>query len=238
MNGLILDNHCARIEDTPFKMCLHIGKPLQICNPILLEMLKHWLPAYESFRVMQWSIPFSCADICMCLALSIIDVDVEFDKNVCEVVDSLMKDKLITIENVIDMIKSVVHSDFDDVDNFKLCVFGTRADGDLPKRVNINFAGGEDVHEEGGVEVEVEVGDHDDEIRHEPPIVVERMNREEVEKAFDLNSKFYVGHCGDVSTLQLLVPYVPKQPSIDALEVDFMKLYKTVTYFDVPYMYY
>jgi len=117
MNGLILDNHCARIEDTPFKMCLHIGKPLQICNPILLEMLKHWLPAYESFRVMQWSIPFSCADICMCLALSIIDVDVEFDKNVCEVVDSLMKDKLITIENVIDMIKSVVHSDFDDVDN-------------------------------------------------------------------------------------------------------------------------
>jgi len=119
-----LDSHRVRIENTPFKWCLHIGKPLQICNPLLLEMLKRWLPAHESFHVMKRSIPFSCADICMSLGLGIFRLDVEFVKNVCEVVGSLMKDKLLTIENVIEMIKSVVQSDFDDVDNaFRLYIF-------------------------------------------------------------------------------------------------------------------
>jgi len=80
-------------------------------------MLKHWLPAHESFCVMQQSILFSCADICMSLGLGVVGLDVEFDKNVFGVVNSLLKDKLITIENVIEMIKSMVHSDFDDVDN-------------------------------------------------------------------------------------------------------------------------
>jgi len=117
MNGLIFDNHRARIENTLFKWCLHIRTPLQICNPLLLKKLKHWLPAQQSFRVMQRSIPFSCADICMCLGLRVVGLDVDFDKNVCGVVGSLMKDKLITVENVIEMIKSVVESDSDDVDN-------------------------------------------------------------------------------------------------------------------------
>jgi len=80
-------------------------------------MLKCWLPTQKLFRVMQRSIPFTCADNCKCLGLGVVRLDVDFDKNVCGVVGSLLKDKLITVENVIEMIKSVVESDSDDVDN-------------------------------------------------------------------------------------------------------------------------
>jgi len=80
-------------------------------------MLKRWLPAQESFRVMQWCIPLTCGDISMCLGLGGVGVDVEFDKNICGVVGSVMKDKLLTVENVIDVIKSLVEVEFVDVDN-------------------------------------------------------------------------------------------------------------------------
>jgi len=83
---LILDSHRARIEDIPFKWCLHMQKPLQICNPLLLEMLKRWLPAQKSFCVIQRSILFTCAAICMCLGLWVVGLDVDFDKKVCGVV--------------------------------------------------------------------------------------------------------------------------------------------------------
>jgi len=46
----------------------------------MLEMLKRWLPAQESFRVMQRCIPLSCGDISMCLGLGGVGVDVEFEK--------------------------------------------------------------------------------------------------------------------------------------------------------------
>jgi len=35
------------------------------------------------------------------------------------------------------------------------------------------------------------------------------MNRDNVGKAFDLNSESDIGHCRDLSALQQLVPYVP-----------------------------
>jgi len=53
----------------------------------------------------------------MCLGLGVVGLDVDFDKIFCGVVGGLRKDKLITVENVIEMIKSVVESDSDDVDN-------------------------------------------------------------------------------------------------------------------------
>ncbi|QCE06002.1 hypothetical protein DEO72_LG9g1011 [Vigna unguiculata] len=87
-------------------------------SPSLLEILKRWLPTHESFRVMQQSVSLSCVDICMSLRLDVDGLDVEFDKNVCGVVGSLLRDKLITLENVIEMIKNVIESEFDDVDNF------------------------------------------------------------------------------------------------------------------------
>jgi len=92
-------------------------KPLQICNPFLLEMLKRWLPTQESFRVMQWPILFTCADICMCLGLRFVGLDVDFDKNVCGVVGGLLKDKIIIVDTIIEIIKSLVESDSDEVDN-------------------------------------------------------------------------------------------------------------------------
>jgi len=56
---------------------------------------------------MQRCILLTCGDISMCLGLGGVGVDVEFDKNICGVVGSVMKDKLLTVENVIDVIKSL-----------------------------------------------------------------------------------------------------------------------------------
>jgi len=99
--------------------------------------------------------------------------------------------------------------------------------------------GGQDVEGEGGDEIEVEakLHEHDDEVRHEVPTVVERMNGDDVGKAFDLNSASDVGHCGEVLELQVIVPYVAEQTSITEFKVDFMRLYRSVTYFGVPYRY-
>ncbi|QCD82850.1 hypothetical protein DEO72_LG2g3191 [Vigna unguiculata] len=79
------------------------------------------------------------------------------------------------------------------------------------------------VHEEGDFEVEVKVRHHEDEIR------------DHVHKGFDLNSESDVGQFGEVSALQVIVPYDPQQPSIDALGVDLMKLYNIVTFYSTPY---
>ncbi|QCD92948.1 hypothetical protein DEO72_LG5g1017 [Vigna unguiculata] len=117
INGLLLDSHRARLQDTPFQWCLQIVKPFQICNPLMLEMLKRWLPAQESFRVMQRCIPLSCGDISMFLGLGGVGVDVEFEKNIYGVVGSVMKDKLPTVENVINVIKSLLEGEFVHVDN-------------------------------------------------------------------------------------------------------------------------
>jgi len=117
MNGLILDSHRERIQGTPFNWCLHMQQPLQICNPLLLELLKRWLPAKESLRVMQQPIPFTCADICMSLGLAVVGLDVDFDKTVCGVVGGLLEDKIVTVEIVIEIIQSLVDSVFDQVGN-------------------------------------------------------------------------------------------------------------------------
>jgi len=117
MNGLILDRHRERIPGTPFKWCLDMQQPLQICNPLLLELLKRWLPAQESFRVMQRSISFTCADICMSLCLLVVGLDVDFDKIVCGVVGGLLQDKIVTVETVIEIIQALVGSDSEKVDN-------------------------------------------------------------------------------------------------------------------------
>ena len=117
MNGIILDRHRERIQGTPFKWCLDMEEPLKICNPLLLELLKRWLPAQESFRVMQRSIPFTCADICMSLGLSVVGLDVDFDKTVCGVVGGLLQDKIVTVKTIIEIIQSLVGSDSNEVDN-------------------------------------------------------------------------------------------------------------------------
>ena len=117
MNGIILDRHRERIQGTPFKCCFDMQEPLKICNPLLLELLKRWLPTQESFRVMQRSIPFTCANICMSLGLSVVRLDVDFDKTVCGVVGGLLQDKIVTVKTIIEIIQSLVGSDSNEVDN-------------------------------------------------------------------------------------------------------------------------
>jgi len=104
----------------------------------------------------------------------------------------------------------------------------------LREEISSRCHGGDD---KGGQDVEGEEGEHDDEVRPDDADVVERMNGDDVGKAFDLNSAFDVGISGEVELLQAIVPYVAQQPSMTEFKVDFMKLYKSVTYFTVPYRY-
>ncbi|QCD90003.1 hypothetical protein DEO72_LG4g955 [Vigna unguiculata] len=117
MNGFILDRHRAKIGDTPFKWCLHMDKALPICNPLMLELVKRWISVNNSFRIMQRSVPLTIGDICMCLGLGVGGIDVQFDKNVCGSVGSLLSGQLIAIDNVIEKMKLLVGSKVDDVDN-------------------------------------------------------------------------------------------------------------------------
>ena len=117
MNEFILDSHRAKIRDTPFKWCLHMDKALAICNPLMLELVKRWFSVNNSFRIMQQSVPLTIGDICMCLGLAVGGIDVQFDRNVCGSVGSLLSGQLITIDNVIEKMKLLVGSKVDDVDN-------------------------------------------------------------------------------------------------------------------------
>ena len=93
-------------------------------QPILLEMVKHWLSITDSFRLMQYFVPLNIVDICMCLRLGIVGVDVPFDRNVCGVVSSLFTTKLIVFEDVIHMMGCIIESEVDDVDNvYRLYIF-------------------------------------------------------------------------------------------------------------------
>jgi len=98
--------------------------------------------------------------------------------------------------------------------------------------------GGQEVEGEGGEEVEVEVGEDVDVFGQDVLVGVETSKEDDVGKAFDLNSEADDHHCEDVSTLHVLVPYVVEQSSSHAFQVDLMKLYRSVTYFGVPYRYY
>jgi len=53
----------------------------------------------------------------MCLGLGVVGLNVDFDKNVCGVVGGLLEDRIIIVETVIEIIKSMVESDSDEVDN-------------------------------------------------------------------------------------------------------------------------
>jgi len=53
----------------------------------------------------------------MCLELSVGGVQVQFDRNVCGLVGSVMSTKLITIENVIEMMKCMIETKMDDAKN-------------------------------------------------------------------------------------------------------------------------
>jgi len=108
MNGLIMENHCARIGETLFKRCLYIQKPMHICNLLILELLKRWLSVSHSFRLMQHSIPLTTGDTCLGLGLGVGGVEAQFDTNVCGLVGSVM----------IEMMKCMIESNVDDVENF------------------------------------------------------------------------------------------------------------------------
>ena len=94
-----------------------MDKALPICNPLMLELVKRWFSVNSSFRIMQRSVPLTIGDICMCLGLGVGGIDVQFDRNVCGSVGSLLRGQLITSDNVIEKMKLLVGSEVDDVDN-------------------------------------------------------------------------------------------------------------------------
>ncbi|QCE00052.1 hypothetical protein DEO72_LG7g1338 [Vigna unguiculata] len=46
-----------KVEGTPFKWCLQMDRPLNISKPLLMEMLRRWVPEFKGFRVMQHVVP-------------------------------------------------------------------------------------------------------------------------------------------------------------------------------------
>jgi len=53
----------------------------------------------------------------MSLRLSVVGLDVDFDKSVCGVVGGLLQDRIVTVETVIEIIQGLVGSDSNEVDN-------------------------------------------------------------------------------------------------------------------------
>ena len=53
MNNLLTDAHRARIGSTPFKWCLQLERCLDICTPLIQQLVRRWDSCEESFRLWQ-----------------------------------------------------------------------------------------------------------------------------------------------------------------------------------------
>jgi len=94
-----------------------MDRPLNISKPLLMEMLRRWVPEFKGFRVMQHVVPLRCVDVCICLGLTIVGDEVQFDDEICGVVGSLFDGEAVTINTITKKIKSMVSSnEVDDVD--------------------------------------------------------------------------------------------------------------------------
>jgi len=66
---------------------------------------------------MQRLVPLTIVDIFMCLGLGVGGDNVEFCRNMCGVVGSVLSNEVITVEYVIQIMKSMVDNEMDDVEN-------------------------------------------------------------------------------------------------------------------------
>jgi len=66
-------------------------KPLDINEMLLKHTLSWWVPEHESICIRQHLVQLSVLDVCVCLGLNVVGVDVEFNSVVCRVIRSLFE---------------------------------------------------------------------------------------------------------------------------------------------------
>ncbi|QCE10132.1 hypothetical protein DEO72_LG10g1358 [Vigna unguiculata] len=133
----------------------------------------------------------------------------------CGVVGSVLSNEVITVEYVIQIMKSMVDNEMDDVEND--CDKHNGEDNDVNA-----FASGS------------EIGKYDN-VGNDSEGATEDVIRDDFGKSPDLNGDDDVSCCEDISTLQAMNSFVSDQPHSTAFSVDLMKLYNTLTYFGVPH---
>ena len=114
---MLTDGHRRRIRLTPFKWCLELERSLDICIPLLVELLRRWDEGEQFFHIWKHLVPLSVVDVCFSLGLSVIGEEVEFDVYGCGLVGSLFCGERICIKGITNMIRSLIETECDDVDN-------------------------------------------------------------------------------------------------------------------------
>ena len=101
VNGLLRPRHSYRIGVTPFWWCVEMVKPLDINGVLLKHTLSQWVPKHETICIRQHLVRLSVLDVCVCLGLNVVGVDVEFNSLVCGVIRSLFEHQPITIDDIV-----------------------------------------------------------------------------------------------------------------------------------------
>jgi len=120
INNVLTDGDRRRIGLTPFKWCLELERSLDICSPLLVELLRRWDEGEQSFHIWKHLVPLSVVDVCFSLGLGVVGEKVEFDVYGCGLVGSLFGGERITIKGITNMIRSVIGTERDDVANLSL----------------------------------------------------------------------------------------------------------------------
>jgi len=92
-NNLLKPSHRKRIQVTPFRWCLELGKVLEINYPLIREVLYQWVLDGDFIRVGQQLVRLSVYDVCICLGVSMVGKSIEFDSDVTGLVGSLFDNK-------------------------------------------------------------------------------------------------------------------------------------------------
>jgi len=93
-------------------------KPIDICCPLLHELVTRWSPNDESFRIRKYLIPLCGLNICKGLTLGISSEVVRFEDNNEGLVRNLFKGNDITVGGVVDELNNKKINRKKDVDNF------------------------------------------------------------------------------------------------------------------------
>ena len=116
INNVLTDGHRRRIGVTPFKWCLDLERSVDICSPLLVELLRRWDDGEQSFHIWKHLVPLSVVDVCFSLGLGVVGEEVQFDAYACGLVGSLFCGQRICIKGITNMIRSVIGTEHDDVD--------------------------------------------------------------------------------------------------------------------------
>jgi len=107
VNSLLTEAHRSQIGVTPFKWCLQLDRCLDICTPLLLELLQRWDLGEESFHIWKYLLSLFAFDVCISLGLDVVRQEVECHVYGCGCISSLFSGERITIKGITKMNSSM-----------------------------------------------------------------------------------------------------------------------------------